>query len=124
MSTACTVAESAIQGSGEGPAVRRKVGTHAVSQLSKVALKTTTRRPGSMASPTGPERVVLSCTPAVSKPPEIQRRPSCVASADSSRIELRNLPTSSLRRLLSRDSDCAAESTSEEDAPAEMRAGT
>src|SRR5205809_672207 len=38
----------------------------------------------------------------------------------AARTELRNLPTSSLRRLLSDDNDCAAESTCEEADPASL----
>jgi len=49
----------------------------------------------------------------------VERRAGDLAD-QAARTESRNLPTSSLRRLLSLDSDCAAESTCEDADPASL----
>ena len=47
-------------------------------------------------------------------------RAACLPFRQAARTEFRNLPTSSLRRLLSPDSDCAAERTCDEAEPVSL----
>jgi hypothetical protein len=89
--------------------------------------------PPAISAPTGRPEITSRRTPGqtlgdiVHRPLDGMHPPSAPARwirstrpCQAARTEFRNLPTSSLRRLLSPDSDCAAESTCEEAEPVSL----